>query len=353
MLPLKVLRNLITGRSLFYVHHGITHRCPFRCRMCTVWKTADKATEIATDRYAEVAGKLARLGCVAISLGGGEPFVRSDLPDIVSSFVAAGIRTRVLTNGATPAVEDFERVFSAGLRDVSVSLDTLNPQLQADIYDGQDVWPRIRENLEWLSRAVKERNLFVLLNTVVSGLNLDDLADLVEFAAGHGFHISFVPLELAGSADEDNPFAAFAPDMAITEDKWPALVKSFQELIRMKRGGYPIFNSTAFLTMCCEYLRGRTMKWPCRAGQLFLSIDPTGAASFCHQAEAFASVIDSDFEERYRSVDVQKEATRYRRDCTDCLRPCWVEPTLGIHHRPSAWEQFRVVIRDLFPRTWR
>ena len=105
MLPLKVLRNLITGRSLFYVHHGITHRCPFRCRMCTVWKTADKATEILTDRSPEVAGKLARLGCVAISLGGGEPFVRSDLPDIVSSFVAAGIRTRGLTNGATPAVE--------------------------------------------------------------------------------------------------------------------------------------------------------------------------------------------------------------------------------------------------------
>jgi MoaA/NifB/PqqE/SkfB family radical SAM enzyme len=251
----------------------------------------------------------------------------------------------VLTNGITPEINDFKRVFDSGLRDISVSFDTLHPQIQSDIYDGQDVWPRLERNLDWLSKVATDRNLFVLLNTVVSGLNVHELPDLVEFAAGRGFHISFVPLELASAPDEANDFAAYAPDMALTEDHHRIVAASFETLIAMKREGYPIFNSTAFLSLCSHYLRGRKAEWPCRAGQLFLSINPAGEASFCHASQPFASVLDENFEDRFRSDAVKREAAGFRKNCPDCLRPCWVEPTLAIHHRPSMWEQVRLVMR--------
>lgn len=344
----NVLKNLIAGRKLVYVHIGITHRCPFRCRMCNVWKTADAGSEIPIERYPEVAGKLARLGAAAVSLGGGEPFVRKDLPDIVRSFIAAGVRPRVLTNGITPGPADFQSLIDAGLRDISVSLDTLKPQVQADIYGGQDVWPKLKSNLDWLSNATTGRNLFVLLNTVVSGLNAGELPDLAAFAAALSFHISFVPLELASAPDDDDDFAAYAPDMALSDEQHQTITESFERLIDMKRNGYPVFNSTTFLTLCSAYIRGRKVEWPCRAGQLFLSIDPTGKASFCHAADPFGSVLDSDFEDRFRSAAIQEEALLFRKNCHGCLRPCWVEPTLAVHHPPSALEQ----IRSIFLRRW-
>jgi len=60
-----------------------------------------------------------------LTLGGGEPFVRHDLPDLIGAFKDAGNDVRVLTNGIGIDDARIDAAIAAGLRHVSISLDTL------------------------------------------------------------------------------------------------------------------------------------------------------------------------------------------------------------------------------------
>ena len=57
----------------------------------------------------------------------GEPFARDDLEELVECFLEEGLNTRVLTNGIGIPMSRIDRMIDAGLRDFSISLDSLYP----------------------------------------------------------------------------------------------------------------------------------------------------------------------------------------------------------------------------------
>ncbi len=57
---------------------AITYRCNARCAMCNIWR-AKPSEELRPDAYAALPASLR-----SVNLTGGEPFLRDDLPDIVS-----------------------------------------------------------------------------------------------------------------------------------------------------------------------------------------------------------------------------------------------------------------------------
>ena len=67
--------------------------------MCGIWRYGNAKEELSIAEVTEVAKRMKRLGVVQVSLGGGEPFAREDLADLVHCFVKEGLNTRVLTNG--------------------------------------------------------------------------------------------------------------------------------------------------------------------------------------------------------------------------------------------------------------
>lgn len=77
--------------------HGsiiVTYRCNARCNMCDVWKFPTKpAEEIGLD----VIRKLPNLFFANVT--GGEPFVRQDLPDIITELRKKAKRIVISTNG--------------------------------------------------------------------------------------------------------------------------------------------------------------------------------------------------------------------------------------------------------------
>ena len=95
--PLRLAQAVLGLDRIVYAHYAVTHRCCLRCRSCAIWKRGDADAELSLDQIRELTRVLARLGCLQISLSGGEPTLRADLPEIVRAFQAAGIRTRVLT----------------------------------------------------------------------------------------------------------------------------------------------------------------------------------------------------------------------------------------------------------------
>jgi cyclic pyranopterin phosphate synthase len=128
-------------------------------------------------------------GVSKVRLTGGEPTLRSDLPQIVSDLKAmSGLKHVGITTNGFVLARMANSLAEAGLDSVNISLDSLNPGKFAFItkVDGfSRVWKGIETSLG-LFPTVK-------LNVVVmKGFNEDELADFVELAGKFRITIRFI-----------------------------------------------------------------------------------------------------------------------------------------------------------------
>ena len=73
--------------------------------------------------------ELDRLGALVVSLSGGEPFLRSDLPELVAILAEAHFPL-LTTDGCLVTRPRARAVWEAGLEAASVRLDHADPELQ-------------------------------------------------------------------------------------------------------------------------------------------------------------------------------------------------------------------------------
>jgi SynChlorMet cassette radical SAM/SPASM protein ScmE len=90
----KVMR---TPRSLDI---EITSRCNLRCRYCYFFNNpAVEYRDLPTDEWLTFFDELGLLGVMRVTLAGGEPFIREDLPVLIKGIVRNRIRFSLLSNG--------------------------------------------------------------------------------------------------------------------------------------------------------------------------------------------------------------------------------------------------------------
>jgi len=123
----------------FYIRFHLTHRCNYRCRMCGQNHSNDQP-ELSLADIRIAAERIAQLKAYHLVLTGGEPFLRPDLPEIISIFKHHHFSIRIQTNGGAHVTHDLlSKCAQAGLQDISVSIDTLNPGIQDHICQGHHV----------------------------------------------------------------------------------------------------------------------------------------------------------------------------------------------------------------------
>ncbi|MBT3194119.1 MAG: radical SAM protein [Verrucomicrobia bacterium] len=326
-----------------YVHYGVTHRCNMQCRMCVVWKEGNAAEELAPAAIRPMADGLVEAGVRMVTLGGGEPFVRRDLPDVVAAFHERGSEVRILTNGIGPSDEQIDAVIAAGARHVSISLDSLDPAKEQDIYGGKDVWNDIVDTMRRFRQRLQTPPSVPIMNVCVSRLNLDELAPLVAFAADEGFCCSFVPISLSPSEAESDGFAAADSELAVRPQDHAKLDDAYAQLLKLKRQGAPIANTRRFLRDSREFLRSGRYGWCCDAGTLYFSISPQGGISICHHFPPVAQHDTPDLARHLTSKAVRQSAVSTRKQCAGCMRPCWAELTHAVHDLGSSVDAFRLI----------
>ena len=108
--------------------------------MCGIWRYGNKKEELSLEEIEVVAQRMARIGVVQVSLGGGEPFARDDLPEICRIFTNAGVNTRVLTNAVNVSEEKLQACLDAGVKNFSISLDSLYPERFDYICEHEGSW---------------------------------------------------------------------------------------------------------------------------------------------------------------------------------------------------------------------
>jgi cyclic pyranopterin phosphate synthase len=190
------------ARPLGSVRVSVTDRCNLRCRYCMpereyVWLPRESI--LTFEEIARLVRVFAALGARKVRLTGGEPLLRHDLPTLVSMLSPLRLSDLAMTTNGVLLAKQAAALRGAGLRRVTVSLDTLRPE-RMQALARSDRHADVLAGIAAARAAGFER---VKLNTVViRGVNDDELADLIEFGRAERAEVRFIEYMDVGGATE-------------------------------------------------------------------------------------------------------------------------------------------------------
>jgi cyclic pyranopterin phosphate synthase len=152
---------------------------------------APRSELLSFEEITHVVAAFARAGVRKVRLTGGEPLLRAALPDLVAMIAAVpGIDDIALTTNGSLLARHASRLRAAGLHRVTVSLDTLDPDLFGRLGDTDVTLSAV---LDGIAAASDAGFAPVKLNTVVRpGTNDHDIEAVAEFAREHGHIARFI-----------------------------------------------------------------------------------------------------------------------------------------------------------------
>jgi molybdenum cofactor biosynthesis protein A len=220
------------GRPITYLRLAVTDRCNLRCFYCMPEegiKYLPKKALLTFEEIERLISLLASMGISKIRLTGGEPFVRTDLMNLLRTIVTIdGIKdVHITTNGILtgPHVEELK---SLGIASVNLSLDTLDRERFKTI-TRRDEFEKTWETLLQLLK----HEIAVKINTVVmDGKNSDDILPLVELTKTYPLSIRFIeemPFNGEGSHYTTLPWT-YRRIVGLIQERYPSLVKLKDEL---------------------------------------------------------------------------------------------------------------------------
>ncbi|MBK7745659.1 MAG: GTP 3',8-cyclase MoaA [Candidatus Obscuribacter sp.] len=190
-IPNKLIDSF--GREHTYLRIAVTDRCNLRCNYClplkgVVWK--NRTELLSNDEILRLARLFVSVGITKIRLTGGEPMVRSDLPELVRKLSGlAGLQTLAMTTNATLLTEHAAALKASGLQCINISLDTFKRERFAAI-TGSD---QLEIVMAGIARAIACQFDSIKLNVVVmAGVNDDEVIEFVDFAHKHDINVRFI-----------------------------------------------------------------------------------------------------------------------------------------------------------------
>lgn len=261
-IPRRLFNKITTNLSLrtgvnlskpSYVCAQMTMKCNSRCVHCDIWRNDYKESELSTERWLYVLGELRRwLGEFSMVFTGGEALLRPDMVSLLKYAAGLGISVELLTNGLIVDDALARQIVAAGLSQVTISYDGGNAET-FDRFRGEiGFHARTTEALLALSkhRNSMKKPLKILLKTVVSSNNINELADVAVFASLHSFNVRYQPIEENYAAITDPEW--YKKSLLWIHDN-ELLRSQFEKLKQMKALGYPIDNSTLELDRYVRY----------------------------------------------------------------------------------------------------
>lgn len=292
-----------TSRHPIWCAWQVTYRCNFRCRFCHYWyDPLGQADEPTVDDYAVGARKLAGFGTMMISLAGGEPMLRTDLPQIVRE-VGKYHFPFVTTNGWFVTPESAGDLMKAGVWGVSVSIDYADPA-RHDRRRGMDgAWEQAWRAVKLLSAARVHRFQRVNVIAVLMDDNIDDVEPLLELAARHNAYFMVQPY-------------GYLKTRCRTYEHQDGLVAP--RLLALRNRYANFLSNPYYLSRFDDFLAGGIRG--CRAGRAFFNIDSAGDIAIC--VERKASPVANLYRDSVPVIHKRLRDGARNNHCTGCWYNC-------------------------------
>jgi GTP 3',8-cyclase len=186
------------GRPIRDLRISVMDRCNFRCPYCMPRETfhdkyrfLNSHERLSFDEIVRLTRLFAQLGVRKLRLTGGEPLLRANLADLIGDLTEiAGIEDIALTTNGVLLAKYAAELKAAGLKRITVSLDSLDPKVFAKMSGGFDGVADVLNGIEHAQRAGLEP---IKINAVIQrGVNDHTALDLVERFRGTGVIVRFI-----------------------------------------------------------------------------------------------------------------------------------------------------------------
>ena len=280
----------------------LTDACNFRCEFCSIWKKEGSAGKDQTlEEIERSAERLSRIGTMVVSMTGGEPLVRKDLPAIIRA-VGRYHLPFISTNGSLVTPEMAQTLAEAGLWGIGVSLDYADAERHDAARGHEGAFDQAVKALRLLQNARIGKRPQVNIMITLMHDNLDDIPKLAELAMdiGCNFRVQAYSTLKTGDTQRIHP---------------EPVSKKLLELHRR----YPNFVTNPVVLE--KFDQALTDGVPgCIAGRYMLNIDPRGNVSKCpeDQAHPVGHILKDDAKTLCRRL---KEVHRTN-TCKDCWYNC-------------------------------
>ena len=292
----------------FLLYFKPTAFCDLRCKICDRWKTSydRQAEEMGLDEIEEMLRRFRVAGASILTLWGGEPTLRKDLPEILAAAKALGYRTALCSNG---------RLLSRKLDQVMPNLDTLLVSLDG-VGQVHDQARGVDGLFETVVGCIKGARAYpkkrVKIWATVNNGNMHQIEALAELARDLEVGIEYFPVSPVPGYNN-----ATVCDAAALED-------AFSCIADLKKRGFPVWNPDRVLG-----IMGRSEPFKCNFGRIAVQVDHRGEIHSCEEPSGQAlhplgNYRDTDLEQLFAS-DRYKACVGELSTCNRCRLPCVVE----------------------------
>ncbi len=149
------------GRALRDLRISVTDRCNFRCPYCMPreryhehYRFLKSSERLSFEEIVRLTRLFVQLGARKLRITGGEPLLRAGLEDLIGDLTTLpGVDDVALTTNGVLLPQHAVALRAAGLRRVTVSLDTLDPAIFARLAGGHGAPEEVLAGIDAAERA--------------------------------------------------------------------------------------------------------------------------------------------------------------------------------------------------------
>jgi MoaA/NifB/PqqE/SkfB family radical SAM enzyme len=267
-------------------------RCNLACTYCNEFDHSSQP--VPTEKIIRRIDLLATLGTATITISGGEPFLHPELNQIIEHIRRRGMIAGLITNGYLLNAERIQQLNKAGLDQLQISIDNVNPD---------DVSRKSLKVLDNKLRLLAEHAEFdVNVNSVVgsSVQTPEDALVVTRHALSLGLSTT------VGLIHDDS--GRIQP----LSDRQHGV---YQQIERLRK---PFYTSALYNRFHNNLVRGLANDWHCRAGSRYLYICEDGLVHYCSQQRGYPGIPL----ENYGPDDLEREYHTVKQCAPYCTISC-------------------------------
>jgi len=342
-----------------YVQFYVTARCNLTCEQCNIIYTNSDVRECTIDEVERIADNFAKMGVAIVLLTGGEPFARKDLPEIIHAFESRGVHVRMQTNGYA-SEEQIARAVEAGGKDISISLDSLQPAMQDKINGGfNESWHQALKAMALFSKYLPKEGSFASLGCVLQPHNMGDIEDVIRFGSAISWFTSLVPVHVTDYAHPMG-FRTFDQTLGFRANELPVVDAVLERVREMREEGFLLFDSNQYLDDIKRFVRNEPTTWRsrnknvCDSPNLYFALLPNGEFAPCcdHRLGNSYPAYASEFPRTYRSKAWREEVAEVTRPCSGCMYGSYPEMTISMRFMAAKLQRIGTFLTSPPTKNW-
>ncbi len=278
-------RTFLSRRYPIMAQIVVTPQCNLSCGYCTEYTKT--ASPVPTEHLLRRIDKLAALKTGIVTCTGGEPLLHPELARVVTEIRLRGAFCSIITNGLLLDEKRIEELNSAGLHQMQLSIDNIEPdeisQKSLRIAAG---------TLELLARLAR---FHVNVNTVleITDRRVREAEEIGRVVEGMGFSHSVQLMH-----DRRGKLR-------------PLTATQQQVFVKLGKFSRSWIQYLSFRIFQRKLISGETTVWKCRAGARYLYVSADGLVHWCAQQKGYPAIPLEDY-----SLDDIRRGFRTRKSCS-------------------------------------